>query len=125
MGVRPCLTKGETDYVQYVDWKRGLRWSVNDLDSDNSKRALSGKMKRNRITSKRKLEIPLIPMVTETFSSVGTAFRDETFSLTFLDPLDGEQVTKEFYGSSIACATGADDGVDVWWSDGFLEITEV
>lgn len=43
-----------TDYSDFIATK-GYGWSRNDLDSDKTTRTKDGKMRRDKITSKRKL----------------------------------------------------------------------
>jgi hypothetical protein len=124
MGARPCLKIGGVDYISYV-LMNGIEWECNDLDAPESGRTLDAVMHRSRVAQKRKLGISLKPMKTEAFAIMSAAVSTETVTVTFLDPKEGAQVSKVFYGSRIASATMYDDGTDCWWENGKFNLIEI
>ena len=57
------------DYSTYVKSK-GFGWSREDLDSDKTTRTKNGKMRRHKITTKRKLSYAMLEM-NQNLSAVG------------------------------------------------------
>jgi len=49
------------DYSRFVE-RKGLAWSRNDLDSDKTTRTKDGKMRRDKVCTKRKNSYTLINM---------------------------------------------------------------
>lgn len=110
------------DYSRYVESK-GYGWSRNDLDSENTTRTKDGKMRRDKITTKRKCSFTLWGMTRELLAQLDDDLSASTFSATYLD-LHGVQ-TREFYCSSFSatCAECADDGSD--WEEATFNMVEV
>lgn len=110
------------DYSQYVESK-GYGWSRNDLDSENTTRTKDGKMRRDKITTKRKCSFTLWGMTRELMAQLDDDLSAATFSATYLD-LHGVQ-TREFYCSSFSatCAECVNDGSD--WEEATFNMTEV
>lgn len=100
------------DYSRYVE-RKGLGWSRNDLDSDKTTRTKNGRMRRYKITTKRKLSFKVIHMTREQLARLDDDLSEDSFSATYLD-LHGVQ-KREFYCSSFsATAAEIQDGNDVW-----------
>lgn len=110
------------DYSRYVE-RKGLGWSRNDLDSDKTTRTKDGKMRRDKITTKRKLSYKIVHMTRSQLAQLDDDLSADTFNATYLD-LHGVQ-TREFYCSSFS-ATVAEiqDGNDMW-EDASFNIIEV
>lgn len=109
------------DYSCYAT-QRGYGWSRNDLDSTNSTRGTkNGRMRRDKITTKRKLTFTVRGMTREMLAQLDNDLSAVTFQATYMD-LHG-QMTREFY-----CPTFQADMVsgkhDTWESQPF-DITEV
>lgn len=117
-----CFIIENVDYIDCI-LMDGIDWEDNDLDSEDSGRLLNGEMTRTVITSKRKLTVKLCPLTTEQYSRFSKAIRKPFIDVTFLDPIDGAQVEKTFYGSSIK-ATSATNVIDdeVYWKNGEFSI---
>lgn len=100
------------DYSRFVQ-RKGIGWSRNDLDSDKTVRTKDGRMRRDKITTKRKLSYTLMSMTREELAQLDDDLSAPTFSATFLD-LHGV-MTKEFYTSSFSATVGeVRDGNDTW-----------
>lgn len=110
------------DYSQYVESK-GYGWSRNDLDSENTTRTKDGKMRRDKITTKRKCSFTLWGMTRELLAQLDDDLSAATFSATYLD-LHGVQ-TRTFYCSSfsVTCAECVDGESD--WEEATFNMTEV
>lgn len=69
--------------------------SLNDIDGETNRNA-NGDMVRDRITTKRKLEMEWGPLSQQEISILLKAVSSEFFECTFLDPMDG-LITKTMY----------------------------
>lgn len=72
-------------------------WTVNDISASDAGRCESGKMHKNRITRKRKLELEWQNVTISVAQAVLTAFAPEYVEAVCLDPLAGGYVAKTFY----------------------------
>lgn len=110
------------DYSGYVESK-GAGWSRNDLDSEKTVRTKDGRMRRDKITTKRKLSYTLMNMTREQLAQLDDDLSADTFTATYRD-LHGTQ-TREFYCSSFsATLSDVQDGNDVW-KDAAFNMIEV
>lgn len=69
--------------------------SLNDIDGETNRNA-NGDMLRDRIATKRKLEMEWGPLSQDEISTLLTAVQDTFFDVTFPDPKDGI-ITKTMY----------------------------
>lgn len=101
-----------TDYSSVIVSK-GYGWSRNDLDSDKTTRTKDGKMRRDKITTKRKLSYTTRSAPRATLAQLDTDLSEATFSVKYLD-LHGVR-TSAFYCSSfeVELEEASDDG-EVW-----------
>lgn len=110
------------DYSQYVE-RKGYGWSRNDLDSENTTRTKDGKMRRDKITTKRKCSFTLWGMTRELLAQLDDDLSEATFSATYLD-LHGVQ-TREFYCSSFTATCAECYDTDSAWEGATFNMTEV
>lgn len=104
----------------------GIVWSRNDIDSKLTKRSnLTAKMYRKRLAIKRKLQITCLRMTLAECHALNQAICPETIRVTFLDPLEGAVVTKQFYGSSIECATQVSEGDETYFDNVSFSLIEM
>lgn len=75
---------------------KSFKFSVMDLDG-KTERTASGKMKRDRIATKRKLELEWGHLSDVEISAILSAVSPTFFSVTYPDALTGTQQTKTFY----------------------------
>lgn len=100
------------DYSQYIKQK-GVSWSRNDLDSDKTTRTKDGRMRRQKITTKRKLTFSMFRMSQELMAQLDNDLSEESFYATYQD-LHGTQ-TRSFYCSSFsATLSDVQNGKDIW-----------
>lgn len=100
------------DYSRYIKQK-GVGWARNDLDSDKTTRTKDGRMRRQKITTKRKLTFTMLRMSRELMAQLDNDLSAQTFRATYRD-LHGTQ-TREFYCSSFsATLSDVQNGVDIW-----------
>lgn len=109
------------DYSRFIE-RKGYGWSRNDLDSENTVRTKDGKMRRDKITTKRKCSYTLMNMTQEELAQLDDDLSESTFSATYLD-LHGTQ-TRTFYCSSFS-ATCAECAEINQWEGATFNMTEV
>lgn len=110
------------DYTRYVESK-GYGWSREDIDSENTVRVKSGKLRRDKIATKRKLSYSLMNMSREMLAQLDNDLSQSTFKAIYQD-LHGRQ-TREFYCSSFSANldSAADDYQQ--WSGASFNMIEV
>lgn len=111
------------DYSEFIK-RKGYGWSRNDLDSEKSTRTKDGKMRRDRITTKRKLSFALGGMTREQLGQLDEDLFLLSFTVSYLD-LHGQQ-TREFYCSTFNAdmVTSTNTGPGSWEAAEFT-ITEI
>ena len=110
------------DYSRFVE-RKGFEWSRNDLDSDQTTRTKNGKLRRYKITTKRKLSYTLMHMTRPELAALDDDLSASTFQAKYMD-LHGP-ATRVFYCSSFSASiSDVLDGEDAWEGATF-NMTEV
>lgn len=110
------------DYSRFIAAK-GCGWSREDLDSEKTKRTKDGKLRRDKIATKRKLSYKMLGMTREKLAQLDDDLSSPTFSATYFD-LHGVS-TRTFYCSSFTAALDAAYDQDGMWSGATFSIIEV
>lgn len=110
------------DYSRYIE-RQGYGWSREDLDGENTGRTKDGKMRRDKITTKRKLSYSMVNMSRALLAQLDNDLSAPTFSATYLD-LHGKQ-TRTFYSSSFSCTLNELYGEDGQWGEASFNLIEV
>lgn len=110
------LTVNGIDMVPYIAYG-GFKWQRSDIDGSDAGRDLTGRLRRNRVTTKVRLDITCRLLKTEEVSKVLTAIMPEYVSVTYHDPQAGGIVTKTMYSNNNPATfqIRQKDGT-VWWS---------
>ena len=83
------------DYTKYVQ-RRGFGWARNDVDSSKSTRVKAeARMRRDKIATKRKISLTMLPMPIELVRQLDDDLSQDTYFATYKD-LHGI-MTREFY----------------------------
>lgn len=88
-----------------------FRWKKSDVSASDAGRTEDTVMHKNRIGRARTLSLGWTSLTKEEIHEVLTAFDPEYVFVTYWDPLDGREVTREFY-------TGDMDAEVSWWAKG-------
>lgn len=110
------------DYSRFIE-RKGLSWSRNDLDSEDTKRTKAGTMRRNKICTKRKMTYTMTNMTQAELAQLDDDLSEPTFSATYLD-LHGI-LTKTFYCSSLSATVSECNGEESFWEGATFNMTEV
>lgn len=87
------------DYTRFVKDK-GYGWSREDIDSEKTVRVKNGRLRRDKIATKRKLTYSLFHMTRQELVQLDNDLSQKTYKATYLD-LHGK-MTREFYTSSFS-----------------------
>lgn len=111
------------DYTKFIQSK-GYGWSRNDIDSEKTTRTKDGNMRRDKVTTKRKLSFTVAHMSRDELAQLDDDLSNPTFQATFYD-LHGAQ-TLEFYCSSFSVTlSDVQDGIHDHWEAASFNMTEV
>lgn len=110
------------DYSSNIEAK-GIGWSRNDVDSEKTVRVKDGTLRRDKITTKRKMSYKLIHMTREQLAVLDNALSSSTFSATYLD-LHGQQ-TRTFYCSSFSATLESAYSEGGEWGSAAFDMIEV
>lgn len=110
------------DYSKHIS-RKGVDWKRNDLDSEKTKRTKDGKMRRDKITTKRTVGYSLINMTREQLAQLDSDLSKATFSARYLD-LHGV-MTKTFYCSSFSAKIEEVSGEESIWGGASFTMIEV
>lgn len=94
--MKNVLVIGGADYSSHVE-RQGMTWTRNDIDTDKTVRTKDGKIRRDKIGTKRKLSFKLIHMTRQQLAALDDALSQTIYSATYMD-LHGVQ-TRRFYTS--------------------------
>ena len=95
----------------------GVKWQRSDVDGPGAGRTLDAKLRRNRVASKRRLDVTCRPLTTAEASIVLTAIMPEWVSVEYTDPQEGRVVTRKMYANNNPASflLPTKDGKD-WWN---------
>lgn len=79
---------------------QGFSWQREDIDGPGAGRTLDGKLRRERIATKRRLDIVCKPLTLEQCSAVLTAIMPEWVMVTYTDPQSGIDETLKMYSNN-------------------------
>jgi len=110
------------EYSAHIEVK-GVGWSRNDVDSEKTTRTKDGKLRRDKITTKRKLSYKLVHMTREELARLDDDLNQPTFSATYMD-LHGV-MTREFYCSSFSATLESAYSEEGEWGAAAFDMIEV
>ena len=108
------LVIGGVDYSKHIE-RQGMTWTRNDLDTDKTVRTKDGKIRRDKIGTKRKLTFKLIHMTRQQLAALDDALSETFYSATYMD-LHGVQ-TRRFYTSEFTSILESLYSADGEWGE--------
>ena len=107
------------DYSPYILRQSGYGWARNDVDSETTTRTKDGRLRRDRIATKRKLTYEVRGLGRELLAQLDDDLSSPTFQATYMD-LHG-RATREFYcsGFSAELNTTRTEGPGSWTAAAF------
>lgn len=86
------------DNLEDVAYPTSVKWSYNEISSDKSGRAKSGKMNKRVVAVKRKIACTWKMLEDEAASALLSKLKAKTYIyLKYMDPFEGQDITKRFY----------------------------
>lgn len=112
------------DIAPYIA-RQGIKWQRSDVDAPGSGRTLDGKLRRNRVASKRRLDVKCRPLRTAEAAIVLSAIMPEWVTVEYTDPQEGAVVTRKMYANNnpASFAMIGPDGTE-WWDGIEFPLTE-
>lgn len=103
------------DIVPYIAFQ-GLKWQREDIDGPDAGRDLTGDLTRNRIASKRRLDVTCRPLTGEETSLILSAVMPEWVTVRYYDPQEGQVVTRRMYSNNnpASYCIKKRDGTELW-----------
>ena len=94
----------------------GFKWQRTDVDGEGAGRDLSGDLHRNRVATKRRLDITCRPLTTEEASVVLTAIMPEWVTVRYLDVQTNSILVKTMYSNNNPASfmMRQPDGTELW-----------
>ena len=115
------LVIGGVDYSKHIE-RQGMTWTRNDLDTDKTVRTKDGKIRRDKIGTKRKLTCKLIHMTRQQLAALDDALSETFYSATYMD-LHGVQ-TRRFYTSEFTSTLESLYSADGEWGEAEFNMIE-
>lgn len=86
------------DSLESIPYPTSVKWSYNEISTENSGRSKSGKMNKRVVAAKRKLECQWYMIDDEVSSLILNKVKEYTYVyLKFMDAFEGKDVVKRFY----------------------------
>lgn len=103
------------DIVPYILFQ-GLKWQREDIDGPDAGRDLGGDLHRDRVATKRRLDVTCRPLTGEETSKVLSAIMPEFVSVKYYDPQEGKVVTRTMYSNNnpASYCIKRRDGTELW-----------
>lgn len=100
--------------VPYIAYG-GVQWQRSDVDGEGAGRDLNGTLRRNRVSTKRRLDITCRPLKANEAQIVLTAIMPEWVTVRYYDPQAGV-VTKTMYANNNPASflMKKPDGTEYW-----------
>jgi hypothetical protein len=103
------------DIVPFIAYG-GLKWQREDMDGEGAGRDLTGDLRRNRVTTKVRLDVTCKPLTSKQTATVLSAIMPEWVSVKYYDPQKGSIVTKTMYSNNNPAQylIKRRDGTELW-----------
>lgn len=104
-----------TDIVPYIAYN-GFHWQRSDVDGPGAGMDLSGILRRNRIRTRRRLDVTCRLLKSNELSHIFTLIMPEWVSVRYYDPQEGRVVTRTMYSNNVPASYQImqPDGTE-WW----------
>lgn len=110
-------TPSSTTYVDITKYIAfgGLKWTRNDVDGPNAGRALNGKMIRDRVSTKIRLDVSCRPLKADELSVLLNLIYPISVMVRYYDPMSGMRTVEMYSNNNPASyAILKPDGTELW-----------
>lgn len=87
------------DIVPYIAYS-GIKWQREDVDGPGAGRGMSGLLRRNRVATKRRLDVTCRPLTNAEASKVLSLVMPEWVTVRYYDVQEGVVVTRTMYSNN-------------------------
>lgn len=103
------------DITPYVGYG-GIKWQREDIDGPGAGRDLTGDLRRNRVATKRRLDVTCHLLTSEELRIVLSAVMPEWVTVRYYDPQEGQVVTRTMYSNNnpVSYQIHKPDGREYW-----------
>lgn len=103
------------DIVPFIAYQ-GVKWQRSDVDGPGAGRDMTADIRRNRVATKRRLDVTCTPLKLSDASKVLTAIMPEFVSVKYTDPQIGDVVTRTMYSNNnpASYCISRSDGTELW-----------
>jgi len=113
-GERVILEIDGLDMLPYVAYG-GFKWQRTDVDGEGAGRDLTGDLRRNRVATKRRLDITCRPLTSKEAQLVLTAIMPEWVNVRYTDPQAGLIVRTMYSNNNPAnFLIRKPNGIELW-----------
>lgn len=103
------------DIVPFIAYG-GVKWQRSDIDGPGAGRDLTGFLRRNRISTKIRLDVTCRPLTNEELKNVLTLLMPEWVTVRYYDPQQGAVVSKQMYANNNPASYQIQrkNGTEIW-----------
>lgn len=112
--MRPLKVDG-IDLTPYIAFG-GYQWQRSDIDNSDTGRDLAGDLRRNRVATKRRLDITCRLLTSDEARLVLTAILPEFVKAEYYDPQEGKVVTRTMHSNNTPATYAIKRGETIYWS---------
>lgn len=106
-----------------VKTPKDIKLSINDIDSDSTGRNANGDLMRDRVATKRKLEIEWGPLRQSEISKILNQTSGVFFNVRYFDAKEG-LITRTFYAGDRSSPAYTFQNGAIWWSGLSMNLIE-
>lgn len=89
--------------LESIPFPTSVKWSYNEISTENSGRSKSAKMNKRIVATKRKIECNWTMIDDDTSSAILKKIKPFTYIyLKFMDPFEGKDIVKKFYTDDVS-----------------------
>lgn len=109
------LTINGASIVQYIAFG-GIKWQRSDIDGPNTGRGMDGKLIRDRIAIKARLDVTCRPLTAAELSALMSLIEPEWVTVRYTNPMTNSLVTKTMYSNNVPATflIRRADGTELW-----------
>lgn len=114
------------DITKYIAFS-GLKFTVSDLDSEEAGRTLDGNLRRSRVATKVRWDVPTRPLKTSELQHLFSLIKKEWVTLRASDPYFGLRSARFYsnnYNVAMKISSKTSDNEELWDSITFPLIEE-
>lgn len=106
---------GWVDFIPFIAYG-GFKWQREDIDGPGAGRDLTGDLRRNRVATKRRLDVTCRLLTSQEVSIVLSAIMPEWVNVRYYDPQQGAVVTRTMYSNNHPASYQIlkPDGTEYW-----------